>query len=69
MELQNRMVVTKQRATELSVNALVIDSVAVFINVIFGKLADWNLSASFGFGALLCLSGAFLFFLWIKNEK
>ena len=69
MELQNRMVKTRQRATELSVNAIIIDGAAVFFNVIFGKLADWNLSFSFGFGGVLCLVGAVLFLLWIKFEK
>ena len=56
-ELQNRAVQTQNRATELSVNALFIDSVGVGTNLVYGKLADVNLPAAFLTGAALCAAG------------
>jgi len=55
--LQNRAVRTQNRATELSVNALLIDCVGVGTNLVYGKLADLDLPAAFLTGAALCAVG------------
>lgn len=57
MNLQNEQVITQNRATELSVNSLLIDCVGVGTNLIYGKLADVNLSAALFTGAAFCLIG------------
>lgn len=56
-ELQNRRVVGRNRATELSVNSLLIDGVGIGTNLIYGKLADINLPSALFTGAALCLVG------------
>jgi len=63
-ELQNRQVKTRSRATELSIYALFIDSMGIGTNLVFGKLADINLSAALYLGAALCLVGFLCFLLW-----
>ena len=59
--LQNRMVTTEDRATALSVNAMVPDVAAIFTNLLFGKIADQNLTIALLFGAGLALVGFFLY--------
>lgn len=66
--LQNQGVVSANRATELSVNALLIDSVGLGTNLAFGKLAEWDLSAAFWLGAALCLIGGVLFRVWYRQS-
>jgi len=60
-EIQNKLVVSNNRATELSINAVLIDSVCAGTNVVLGKLADLNLSYAMFAGAFLCVSALLLF--------
>lgn len=62
-KLQNELLVTEDRATALSMNALVMDLMAVFTNLIFGKLADYRLSAAMCFGGILCAFGMILYLM------
>lgn len=64
MELQNKQVISQNRATELSINAMIINSVGIGTNLIFGKLADVNLSFAMLTGSLLCFIGLLLIVLW-----
>ncbi|NLT64831.1 MAG: MFS transporter [Clostridiales bacterium] len=66
-ELQNRQVHTENRATALSINAVIIDSVGIGTNVAFGTLAERNLTGAFLMGAGLCAVGAILFSAWYQN--
>ena len=66
-ELQNKQVLTKNRATALSINAVIIDSVGVGTNVVFGMLAERNLTWALLMGAGLCAVGAILFATWYQN--
>ena len=61
MELQNQQVRTAHRATALSVNAMLVESVGVGTNLVFGALAEYSLPAAFFFGAGLCAVGLLLF--------
>ena len=63
-ELQNQAIHTVNRATALSVNAMVIDCVGVGTSVVFGALAQVRLQSAFLLGAGLCLGGMSLFLLW-----
>ena len=56
-ELQNRQIHTENRATALSVNAVIIDSVGAGTNIAFGTLAEKNLSVAFLSGAGMCILG------------
>lgn len=60
-DLQNRMVRTGDRATALSINAVLGDGVAILTNLSFGAVADRSLTAALLCGAGFCL-GALL--LW-----
>lgn len=66
-ELQNRQTDTSHRATAMSIYAMIINSVAIVTNLIFGSLAERNLSTAFLFGFILCSAGLVLFFLWHKG--
>lgn len=68
-ELQNEQVMTANRATALSINAVIIDSIGVGTNVVFGALAKSNLMTAFLFGAMLCFTGLILFELWSVGTK
>lgn len=67
LELQNRQIQTANRATALSINAMVIDSVSAGTNLIFGCLADFRLNSAFLFGAGLCFCGLCLFRGWYRH--
>lgn len=67
MDLQNKQVVTKNRATALSINAVIIDSIGIATNVVFGKLSDKNLALAMTLGTAFCLCGLFLFLIWHKK--
>jgi MFS family permease len=61
MDIQNKQVISQNRATELSINAVMIDSVCAGMNVVLGKLADISLRYAMFAGALLCAVGLLLF--------
>ena len=55
VRLENERVAGENRATELSVNALLRDGVAVLTNLVFGRLAERALGLAMGLGAMLSL--------------
>ena len=61
MDMQNRAVKSDQRATALSVNNVLLDGVAILINLLLGGAADNHLPLALGMGAALCLAGFVLF--------
>lgn len=68
-KMQNEQIVSTNRATALSLNAIVIESVAVITNVIFGKLADIDLSYAMSLGMIFCIVAFILFSYGTKNIK
>ena len=69
MERQNKQVVSSNRATELSIYAMIIDGVGAGTSVMFGALTKISLSAAFFGGAMLCLFGVVLFCIQFNNTK
>ena len=67
-ELQNRRITTGNRATVLSINAIIIDSTGIGTNLVFGSLAQHSLTVSFLFGALLCTVGGLFFLLCYQRN-
>ena len=63
MDLQNKQITGRDRATALSMNAVVMDSLGIFLNLIFGRLAQVRLDAAMLLGAVLCAAGAVLYCL------
>lgn len=57
-DLQNIRIKVADRATALSVNALLLDSAGILTNLLFGRLAEFSLSYAFMLGALFCAAGA-----------
>ena len=68
-ELQNEQILSENRATALSINAVIMESVGIGTNVAFGAVAEQNLALSFLLGAVLCLGGAVLFAFWYRKQK
>jgi predicted MFS family arabinose efflux permease len=68
-QYQNMQVVTENRATALSVNAMITDSIGACTNLAFGSLAKSNLSYAFIFGAIICTAGLILFLIWSSRQK
>ena len=66
-ELQNKAITTMDRATALSMSTLIMDLLAVFTNLVFGKLAEFDLSAAMGFGGFLCILGMGLYLSGLKR--
>ena len=60
-DLQNRAVTTDDRATALSMHAVIHDGLGIFLNLVFGYIAQWNADGAFVFGGILCLAGWLLF--------
>ena len=68
-ELQNRQITGGDRATALSMNAVVMESMGIFLNLVFGRLAEVRLAAAMFLGAALCALGAILYRLsFQKND-
>ena len=61
MDLQNKQITGQDRATALSMNAVVMESVGIFLNLLFGAVADVRLEGAMLLGAVLCGAGALLF--------
>ena len=61
MDLQNKQISGRDRATALSMNAVVMESLGIFLNLIFGKFADLQLETAMFLGAALCGFGAILY--------
>lgn len=66
-ELQNKAITTVDRATALSMSALIMDMLAVVTNLVFGKLAEFDLSAAMCFGGFLCILGVGLYLSGLKR--
>ena len=60
-QLQNRTIAVSDRATALSMNAVLHDGLGIFLNLIFGSVAQVCLNGAFVLGAVLCLAGGFLY--------
>ena len=54
LELQNRRISTEDRATALSMNTVLMDSISVFLNLMLGSMAEYSLMAAMLAGAVLC---------------
>ena len=66
-KIQNQEIRTENRATALSIHAMLLDCAAIGTNLIFGALSDWNLSAAFLFGCCSCALSLFFILLWHKR--
>ena len=66
-EQQNRQVLTANRATELSIYAILIDCICAGTSVLFGAFAKLSLQSAFFFGTALSLIGLFLFLIWFRK--
>lgn len=66
-EQQNKQVSSSNRATELSIYAIIIDSICAGTSVLFGALAKVSLESAFLFGAALSLVGLTLFMIWSRR--
>lgn len=67
-QLQNRQIKTADRATALSIYAVLFEGTGVVTNVIFGQAAQVNISWAMSCGAILCLAGAIMFYLFYRRE-
>jgi MFS family permease len=69
MNIQNREVSIAARATLLSVYSSIMNVGAIFTNLLFGKLADINVSLAFGSGAVFCCLGLVLYSIWASKAN
>ncbi len=69
MRIQNRAVTTADRATMLSIYSSMMNGLAIFTNLAFGKLADIGVGWAFALGALFCGTGLALFVVWATSAK
>lgn len=63
IELQNKAVKSDDRATALSINAVIIDGVTILASLGFGALAEANLTLALGFGAGICALGLVMYII------
>lgn len=67
IQLQNQMVVSQNRATALSLNAMLIDLVSGGVNLLLGGAAQQNLSFALALCGLFCLCGCGCFVYWRRS--
>lgn len=65
--VQNRKIQTEDRATALSVHAVLLDGVTIAATLLFGRLSEVSLSVAFLLGVGLCL-GAWGCFAGTQKE-
>lgn len=63
-QLQHRLVTTGNRASELSANAVIQDSLGIFLNLLLGYAAEESLTSALLLGSLLCAMG-----LWFYHQS
>ena len=69
MRIQNRAVTIADRATMLSVYSSMMNALAIFTNLAFGRLADIGVGWAFGLGALFCGIALVLHAFWAKPKS
>lgn len=69
MRVQNRSVTTANRATILSFYSSIMNGLAVFTNLAFGRLADIGVCWAFLLGAMFCGLALALFIAWSTGTK
>jgi hypothetical protein len=67
MNVQNRQIITANRATMLSVYSIVMDLVAVGTNLTFGKAADSGVNHAMLLGAGFCFAALALYCVWQRG--
>ena len=67
--LQNQQVQSRNRATALSLHAMILDCVAIATNLAFGALAQRSLPLAFGFGAAASLAALALLRYWRRRTQ
>lgn len=68
-EIQNKQIKTENRATALSINAMLVDCIAIGTNLIFGALSERNLSLAFLFGSGICCLSLVFFLIWYRKTS
>ena len=68
MDLQNKQITGWDWATALSMNAVVMESLGIFLNLLFGRLAELCLSSAMFLGAVLCGVGTVLYWYSFGKE-
>jgi MFS family permease len=69
MDIENKSITTGDRATILSIYAMVGDVSAALVNPVIGKAADVSLIASFKVCAIIGILICILFLIYSNNEK
>lgn len=67
-EIQHQQVQTVNRASALSINAMLIDCVGIGTNLVFGMMAQVNLAIAFSFGAAISIVSLLLFHAWHRTS-
>lgn len=67
-KMENQMIRSSKRATALSVNAMLMDGIAIITNLLFGFLSDISLNMAFAFGVCISLLGVILLLI-VSKEK
>lgn len=67
--LENQFVTHPNRATALSINAVLMDGVAIGTNLIFGRAADAGLSLAFIIAMVFCIAAIVLFCCAAAKKK
>lgn len=69
VRLQNEQVQTRNRATALSIHAMILDVVAIGTNLAFGALAGRDLRLAFWFGTGICAVALVLLVRWHRRRQ
>ena len=61
LEQQNRRIHAEHRATALSMNAMLMDSISIFLNLLLGSAAEVSLPGAMLLGVVLCIASLVLY--------
>ncbi len=68
-EIRNKQVTSENRATALSIFSMLISTVGIVTNLIFGRLSDLNLNAAFLFGGGICTLSLIFLVVWYRKNR
>ena len=69
MDIENRQVAIDNRATMLSIYSIITNTIAVGINLIFGKMADISVKYAMATGAVFCFGGLIIYSVWQYKNR
>ena len=69
LNIQQEEVKSQNRASSLSINAMLMNIIGIGVNLLFGAFSNMGLFASFYFGVVISILSLIIFYSWCKSKR